>query len=232
MAATDVRILARSQHHPVSPPPPAPPERLWSDRLRGNAEGVATDTSARAAAAYAAARLGLGQDEKPKAVTTAADAAEAGKTAERVAATGGGDRESCASASMPVMKTDSVFPKGRPTPVLVKLPEDEGFDGGENGEGAGVGFLLVKEELEFSEVYAFSKHVRIGATRSACVPCSSYLPFLGQILPRPVHGRWLNRGPVFVELLPRMKSMHRFGFSVFLGHIQVVRPCAVLEICL
>lgn len=54
-----------------------------------------------------------------------------------------------------MIKSDSVFPKGgRPVPVLVKLPEDEGY--GSEAEGS----LLLKEKLEFSEVYGFSKHVR------------------------------------------------------------------------
>lgn len=65
------------------------------------------------------------------------------------------------SCAMPVTKSDSIFPKGRPTPVLVRLPEDDGFDGEEDGEGGtGVGsMLLLAEKLEFSEVHEFSRHV-------------------------------------------------------------------------
>ncbi|CBN79555.1 conserved unknown protein [Ectocarpus siliculosus] len=107
-----------------------------------DADGNATDTQASAAAISAAARLGLGGVGPGTAPESASTARAPETPAEPVEPPG--------EVSLPVTKSDSIFPIGTPTPVVVKLPED---DGGESGS------FLLEDELVFSELHTFSKHV-------------------------------------------------------------------------
>eukprot|EP00752_Nemacystus_decipiens_P003647 g3361.t1 len=126
----------------------------------GHADGTDPGTSVTAAAASAAARLGLGPErQRGEAGTTEPSTAEAAAegTEERERSAGpppASGIDPGAPGSLPVT-SGSVILKGRPMPVLVKLPEDDGFGGGDDGAG----YLLLKEKLDFSEVHQFSKHV-------------------------------------------------------------------------
>lgn len=55
-----------------------------------------------------------------------------------------------------VIKSGSIFPTSRPTPVLVRMAGDAD---GQNDNGAG--FLLLKEEPSFGEVHKFTRRVRV-----------------------------------------------------------------------
>ncbi|CAN0216058.1 unnamed protein product [Ectocarpus sp. 6 AP-2014] len=107
-----------------------------------DADGNVTDTQASAAAISAAARLGLGGVGPSTAMESAITARASETPAEPVEPPG--------EVPLPVTKSDSIFPIGTPTPVVVKLPED---DGGESGS------FLLEDELVFSELHTFSKHI-------------------------------------------------------------------------
>ncbi len=160
-----------------------PRTRLPTRTSRAGAGGAQSETNARAAAASAVARLGLGGEKEPPGIAdeppaaaaepaphapaaAVAAAAAAPAAAEGGEAEGPSGREADSLGSpepkdaLPVVKSDSVFPKGTPMPTLVRLPEDESLGGGDGKQGAGS--LLREEVLTFSEVYTFSKHVRDG----------------------------------------------------------------------
>lgn len=136
--------------------------------VRRNTSETDIDATARAAAVSAAARVGLGEGEPQettseqvtaRSTSSSSSPAVVGREGDR-AATGVTTSDECAgSEAIPVIKSDSIFPKGTPTPVLVQLPEDSVV--GEDGRGdVGAESFLLKEELLFSEVHTFSKHVR------------------------------------------------------------------------
>ncbi|CAN0406137.1 unnamed protein product, partial [Ectocarpus sp. 12 AP-2014] len=106
-----------------------------------DADQSVTDTQASAAAISAAARLGLGGVGPGTAPESASTVRASETPTESVEPPG--------EVSLPVTKSDSIFPRGTPTPVVVKLPED---DGGESGS------FLLEDELVFSELHTFSKH--------------------------------------------------------------------------